>query len=84
MNFLSTTIETNRAGTEFEARDDILAEICRHLLICKGAIEEIFAVCSSYCLNGEVDRLDESHLETAKEETNASKGIKVKVLTGDN
>jgi len=29
MNFLSTIIETNRAGTEVEARDDILAEICR-------------------------------------------------------
>jgi Mg2+-importing ATPase len=29
MDFLSTIIERNRAGTEVEARDDILAEICR-------------------------------------------------------
>jgi Mg2+-importing ATPase len=42
----------------------------KHLLICKGAVEEIFAVCSSYCLDGEVGRLDESHFETAREETN--------------
>ena len=42
----------------------------KHLLICKGAVDEIFAVCSSYCLDGEVGRLDESHFETAREETN--------------
>ncbi len=42
----------------------------KHLLICKGAVEEIFAACSSYCLEGEVGQLDESHFETAKEETN--------------
>ena len=50
-----------------------------HLLICKGAVEEIFAVCSSYCLDGEVGRLDESHFETAKSETVAlnSDGFRV-------
>ena len=42
----------------------------KHLLICKGAVEEIFAVCSSYCLNGEVGRLDKSHFEAAKHQTN--------------
>jgi Mg2+-importing ATPase len=41
-----------------------------HVLICKGAVEEIFAVCSSYCLDGEVGQLDGSHFETAREETN--------------
>jgi Mg2+-importing ATPase len=46
------------------ARDD-----GKHLLICKGAVEEIFAACSSYSLDGEVARLDESHFETAKTET---------------
>ena len=43
----------------------------KHVLICKGAVEEIFAVCSRYCLNGEVGRLDESHFEVAKEQTAA-------------
>lgn len=41
-----------------------------HVLICKGAVEEIFAVCSSYSLDGKVGRLDDSHFEAAKEETN--------------
>jgi P-type Mg2+ transporter len=41
-----------------------------HVLICKGAVEEIFSACSSYCLDGEVGRLDESHFEAAKEQTN--------------
>jgi P-type Mg2+ transporter len=41
----------------------------QHLLICKGAVEEIFAVCTSYCLDGNIGRLDESHFETAKQET---------------
>ena len=41
-----------------------------HLLICKGAVEEIFAACSSYSLDGEAGRLDESHFEAAKEQTN--------------
>jgi P-type Mg2+ transporter len=41
----------------------------RHVLICKGAVEEIFAVCSSYCLDGTVSRLDQSHFERAKQET---------------
>lgn len=41
-----------------------------HVLICKGAVEEIFAVCSSYCLDGKVGQLDDSHFEAAKEQTN--------------
>ena len=41
----------------------------RHLLICKGAVEEIFAVSTQYELDGTRDALDESHFETAKEET---------------
>ena len=48
------------------ARDD-----GKHLLICKGAVEEIFAVCSSYCIDDKVGRLDEGHFEAAKEQTNA-------------
>ena len=51
----------------------------KHLLICKGAVEEIFAVCSSYCLKGEVGRLDPTHFEEAKEQTIAlnSDGFRV-------
>jgi Mg2+-importing ATPase len=51
----------------------------RHILICKGAVEEIFAVCSSYCLGGKVGQLDPTHFEKAKEETIAlnSDGFRV-------
>ncbi len=51
----------------------------KHLLICKGAVEEIFAVCSSYCLEGEVGRLDSTHFQEAKEQTIAlnSDGFRV-------
>jgi Mg2+-importing ATPase len=50
-----------------------------HLLICKGAVEEIFAVCSRYRLDGEVTRLEGSHFEAAKEQTVAlnSDGFRV-------
>ena len=51
----------------------------KHLLICKGAVEEIFVVCSSYRLRGEVGRLDPTHFEEAKEQTIAlnSDGFRV-------
>ena len=51
----------------------------KHLLICKGAVEEIFAVCSKYCLNGEVGRLDGTHFVAAKEQTSSlnSDGFRV-------
>jgi P-type Mg2+ transporter len=56
------------------ARDD-----GKRLLICKGAIEEIFAACSNYSLDGKVARLDASHFEAAKAETIAlnSDGFRV-------
>jgi Mg2+-importing ATPase len=41
----------------------------KHILICKGAVEEIFAVCSRYEIDGTTGRLDESHFATAKDET---------------
>jgi Mg2+-importing ATPase len=41
----------------------------RHILICKGAVEEIFAVSTHYEVAGECGWLDASHLETAKRET---------------
>jgi P-type Mg2+ transporter len=51
----------------------------KHILICKGAVEEIFAVCTRYEIDGTVDQLDESHFATAKEETIAlnSDGFRV-------
>jgi Mg2+-importing ATPase len=39
------------------------------LLICKGAVEEIFAVCSFYELGGEKGALDPDHFRAAKAET---------------
>jgi P-type Mg2+ transporter len=41
----------------------------KHVLICKGAVEEIFAVCTRYEIDGTTGPLDESHFTTAKEET---------------
>jgi Mg2+-importing ATPase len=51
----------------------------KHLLICKGAVEEIFSVCSKYCLGDDTGALDASHFEAAKVQTNAlnSDGFRV-------
>ena len=51
----------------------------KHILICKGAVEEIFAVCTSYALDEEDRQLDESHFEAAKQQTIAlnSDGFRV-------
>ena len=43
----------------------------RHILICKGAVEEIFAVCSNYKVGDEEGLLDASHFEAAKKEMEA-------------
>ena len=43
----------------------------RHILICKGAVEEIFAVCSNYKVGDEEGLLDTSHFDAAKEEMEA-------------
>ncbi len=43
----------------------------KHILICKGAIEEVFAVCSRYEVDGQSGALDQSHLETAQRESAA-------------
>jgi Mg2+-importing ATPase len=50
-----------------------------HVLICKGAVEEMFAVCTRYALDGEIGQLDETHLRTAIDETIAlnSDGFRV-------
>jgi Mg2+-importing ATPase len=40
-----------------------------HLLICKGAVEEIFAASTTYEIDGEKGDLDATHLPAAQEET---------------
>jgi Mg2+-importing ATPase len=40
-----------------------------HILICKGAVEEIFSVCTRYVINAEAGTLDESHFTAAKSTT---------------
>ena len=40
----------------------------KHLLICKGAVEEVFAVSTEYEIEGTKGPLDESHFAAAKEE----------------
>jgi P-type Mg2+ transporter len=41
----------------------------KHVLICKGAVEEIFAVSARYEVDGETGSLDSSHLEAAQKTT---------------
>ena len=43
----------------------------RHLLICKGAVEEVFAACTHFELQGRRSALDPSHAEAARRETRA-------------
>ena len=40
-----------------------------HILICKGAVEEVFAVCTRYVLDDTAGALDASHFAQAKETT---------------
>src|ERR1700674_5401700 len=40
-----------------------------HILICKGAVEEVFAACRHYAVGGETGPLDASHFAAAKETT---------------
>jgi Mg2+-importing ATPase len=51
----------------------------KHLLICKGAVEEVFAVCSRYAIDAEVGRLDQTHFAAAQQQTLAlnSDGFRV-------
>jgi Mg2+-importing ATPase len=41
----------------------------KHLLICKGAVEEVFAVCTDYAMDDDVARLDASHLVQMQQQT---------------
>jgi P-type Mg2+ transporter len=42
-----------------------------HVLICKGAVEEVFSVCKQYELDDQCGTLDASHLTAAQAETRA-------------
>lgn len=42
-----------------------------HVLICKGAVEEVFSVCTRYVTNDKKGALDESHFAAVKETTTA-------------
>jgi len=41
----------------------------KHLLICKGAVEEVFAACTHYAMDGDVATLDASHLAQMQQQT---------------
>ena len=41
----------------------------KHLLICKGAVEEVFAACAHYAMDDEVAPLDASHLVQMQQQT---------------
>ena len=55
--------ERRRMSVVLERGDDA------HILICKGAVEEVLAVCTRYAINDAVGALDESHFTQAKETT---------------
>jgi P-type Mg2+ transporter len=40
-----------------------------HILVCKGAVEEVFAVCKHYEIDGKTGPLDEGHFASAMETT---------------
>ncbi|MFD2366444.1 magnesium-translocating P-type ATPase [Pseudoduganella sp. GCM10020061] len=42
----------------------------RHVLVCKGAVEELMAICTGYEAEGERGALDPSHFSRARQETN--------------
>src|SRR5205823_13656054 len=41
----------------------------KHLLICKGVVEEVFAVCTDYAMDGDIAPLDASHLAQMQQQT---------------
>ena len=41
----------------------------KHILICKGAVEEVFAACTNYAMDDDVARLDTSHLIQMQQQT---------------
>jgi Mg2+-importing ATPase len=58
----------------------VVAHEGRHVLICKGAVEEIFAVCTRYDAGGNTEKLDESHFREAQAQTAALNGDGFRVV----
>jgi Mg2+-importing ATPase len=44
----------------------------KHILICKGAVEEVFAACTHFAMDGAVAPLDASHLVQMQQQTGHS------------
>ena len=55
--------ERRRMSVVLERDDNV------HILICKGAVEEVFAVCTRYATDGESGALDETHFAWVNETT---------------
>ena len=51
-----------------------------HILICKGAVEEVFAACSAYAIGDETGPLDQSHFAQAKKTTAELNGDGFRVI----
>jgi P-type Mg2+ transporter len=47
----------------------LATEETKHILICKGAVEEVFAACTHYAMDGHVALLDASHLVQMQQQT---------------
>ena len=47
----------------------LATEESKHILICKGAVEEMFAACTQFAMDGAVAPLDASHLVQMNEQT---------------
>jgi Mg2+-importing ATPase len=47
----------------------LVTEEKKHLLICKGAVEEVFAACTHYAMDGDAVPLDAGHLDQMQQQT---------------
>ena len=66
-------LDTTNEGLTSEAAATRLSalgpNLVAHLLICKGAVEEVFAACTHYAMDDDVARLDASHLVQMQQQT---------------
>src|SRR3984893_14274547 len=70
---INTRTSTKFPSTSLRRRLSVILsrEDGTHVLICKGAIEEVFTVCTHYELDNECGTLDASHLAQAQAKTRA-------------
>jgi len=83
-------------GSEYRKVDEIPFDFVRrrlsvvvsfrgkHILVCKGAVEEVFAASTRYELKGEVGNLDAKDSAGVAIKALHDVGVQVKILTGDN